>query len=996
MMSVKTITKRLVAAPPYVLSRWRWLRCSGCFTLRTNSTFDTVTPFIHSSPMAMDTHTPSLLGRRLLLTMALGTAVIVAPVRSLGAPAPTKNLAVQSVAVSATSVITGQWTTYTIAVKNTVNAPQSSSSFTITLPTGFSLPTSLNPACSGTVCSMGAFTALQTKTMTVTLLPGGTCGSMKNLTVTLPTDANSADNSKSVGVMHACPVINLGLLSLTASPATVSVGQRVTYAITIMNKGNIAVSSSPFTLSMPAGFSTWGSVGVTCSGNACSAGAFNAGNTKTVRITLIAGGACGTKSLSISLQQDANNTDNTGSVPVTVSGCTTPTSSVGFLPSSPPSSPSSTSTSRSSSSSSVSSSSIRSSSSSSTSSPSPSLSVTKTANPVVALPGGAVAYTIVVSNAATAGTAPAVKLTDTLPGGFTTTVAQVTGGGTCTVVNTGTTVVTCPNIGPLAPGASKTVTIIATIPSGNFCSPDPFGNTVTVSTNETTTTDDRTATADVAVRCPPDLMIEGGLPPLALGKGGLGKFTVRNIGLGSAALSQFEAVFPSGLRATDAYWRGLDAIPGETTPGACNIALDTPSIGLMTVSCSFGTLPMNKGVVVVVDMTSFSCAPSPASVQARASTTSLQSRTDNDALSLPTSVSCGTSADLSIATSCTDALIGGPGDLRSCYLRVSNLSSNTKVDSVVLSAGGGADLSPEAAVTDTGSPCTVNAGARSITCALGTFQPGTQRTVRVDARMAAAPSCGSIGRLPASVVGGGNDSNTANNSTQVQMFLACASQMTCGSTCNDALRRSVDGDGNGVITQIEKDAVIALARGYNDAAPASVAACCAVNPLACSLGDLRSCGLRSASAQRPSFFLARIWRGIARFSTFWISPTIAQSTTIADANADGIVNAIDLLLLERFLKSQPTCGDGFVAIGEQCDDGNALSIDGCSAMCTMEYDMNGDGLVTPVDAQIIISKLSNPPPQPDLRYDVNKDGIVSALDAQIVINYLTVQRDRSL
>ena len=72
-------------------------------------------------------------------------------------------------------------------------------------------------------------------------------------------------------------------------------------------------------------------------------------------------------------------------------------------------------------------------------------------------------------------------------------------------------------------------------------------------------------------------------------------------------------------------------------------------------------------------------------------------------------------------------------------------------------------------------------------------------------------------------------------------------------------------------------------------------------------------------------------------------PALAASTACkADLTADGVVNFADLAVLKSvFFQScndpAPTCGDG-VAQGpkEQCDDGNVLSGDGCSATCTLE------------------------------------------------------------
>jgi len=72
-------------------------------------------------------------------------------------------------------------------------------------------------------------------------------------------------------------------------------------------------------------------------------------------------------------------------------------------------------------------------------------------------------------------------------------------------------------------------------------------------------------------------------------------------------------------------------------------------------------------------------------------------------------------------------------------------------------------------------------------------------------------------------------------------------------------------------------------------------------------------------------------------------PALAASTACkADLNGDLVVNFADLAVLksvffQRCGQSGPTCGDN-VAQGptEQCDDGNVLNGDGCSATCTLE------------------------------------------------------------
>jgi cysteine-rich repeat protein len=40
--------------------------------------------------------------------------------------------------------------------------------------------------------------------------------------------------------------------------------------------------------------------------------------------------------------------------------------------------------------------------------------------------------------------------------------------------------------------------------------------------------------------------------------------------------------------------------------------------------------------------------------------------------------------------------------------------------------------------------------------------------------------------------------------------------------------------------------------------------------------------------------------------------------------------------VHRILAYNDKCGDGYTDAGEQCDDGNLISGDGCSSTCTIE------------------------------------------------------------
>lgn len=109
---------------------------------------------------------------------------------------------------------------------------------------------------------------------------------------------------------------------------------------------------------------------------------------------------------------------------------------------------------------------------------------------------------------------------------------------------------------------------------------------------------------------------------------------------------------------------------------------------------------------------------------------------------------------------------------------------------------------------------------------------------------------------------------------------------------------------------------------------------------------------------------------------------------------------------------QPVCGNGAIETGEQCDDQNSDSGDGCSSTCQTEpviswhktlmpMDANNDGSVTATDVTSVIAYLNNIPPNtqavnpyvtPTPRYpDVNNDGFVTPQDALIIINWISSQ-----
>jgi len=66
------------------------------------------------------------------------------------------------------------------------------------------------------------------------------------------------------------------------------------------------------------------------------------------------------------------------------------------------------------------------------------------------------------------------------------------------------------------------------------------------------------------------------------------------------------------------------------------------------------------------------------------------------------------------------------------------------------------------------------------------------------------------------------------------------------------------------------------------------------------------------------------------------------------------------------------CGNGVLDSGEQCDDGNTVNNDGCSATCVVEPDTDNDGVVDAVD-----NCITSPNPN---QLDTDGDGIGDACD----------------
>jgi len=80
----------------------------------------------------------------------------------------------------------------------------------------------------------------------------------------------------------------------------------------------------------------------------------------------------------------------------------------------------------------------------------------------------------------------------------------------------------------------------------------------------------------------------------------------------------------------------------------------------------------------------------------------------------------------------------------------------------------------------------------------------------------------------------------------------------------------------------------------------------------------------------------------AFLSEFGISVAALGGDVVVGARSDSVGAPWAGAAYRCVLGAQPVCGNGVVEVGEQCDDGNVVPNDGCSATCTLEC---GDGVL---------------------------------------------------
>jgi uncharacterized repeat protein (TIGR01451 family) len=487
----------------------------------------------------------------------------------------------------------------------------------------------------------------------------------------------------------AAPTVNL-TLTKADTPDPVNVGGALTYTLTVTNNGSTPATVVTLTDPLPSSVAfnssstTQGSCAQSSGTVTCSLGTLNASASATVTITVIPGPGAApavTNTATVSsAEADANPADNSASATTTVTATTVD------------------------------------------------LALTKSDAPDPATVGGALTYTLTVTNNGPS-TATSVVLSDPLPAAlsFSSFTASQ---GACTH-SAGT--VTCP-LGTLVNGASATVTITATVgaaavPSvtntASVTSAESDSNTANNSASATTTVIGPTADVSVTKLDTPDPVIVGALLTYSI--------TVSNAGPDPATTVTLTDVLPASLTFQSF----------ATSQGSCSRAGNT-------VTCTLGTIASGANATVTITGT-----PGPAAVPSVTNTTSVTT-TASDPVPANNSASATTtvnpSADLSLTKIDTPDPVGTNSTL--VYTVTVFNAGPSPATGVVLT-----DTLPAGVTFVSASPSCV-AVALVVTCNLGTVASGASSPVTISV------TTGGVTTLTnsASVTANEPDPNLANNS----------------------------------------------------------------------------------------------------------------------------------------------------------------------------------------------------------------------------------------
>ena len=415
---------------------------------------------------------------------------------------------------AAASGTVGSNLTYTITVTNLSGSnTATASTLTDALPSGLTFVSATSSV--GSVSSSGGIVTANlgdlapgaSATITLVGLPNA-AGSLTNTAEvsTSAGDSNSANNVAAASTTISAAgsgAADLGVTKTAAASGTV--GSNLTYTITVTNlSGSNTATASTLTDALPSGLtfvSATSSVGsVSSSGGVVTANLGDLAPGASATITLVglpnaAGNLTNTAVVSTS-SGDSNGANNVAAANTTISAAGSGAAD---------------------------------------------LAVTKTA-PATGTVGSNLTYTITVTNLSGSNTATAAVLTDPLPAGLTFVSASSSVG---TASNSGGVITA--NLGDLAPGASATITVVATPSAASSLTNTAMVSTSAGDVNLSNNTASATTTVNTAAQANVSITKIASPDPDTVGQNLTYTITVQNSGGADAAGTSVSDVLPAGV-----------------------------------------------------------------------------------------------------------------------------------------------------------------------------------------------------------------------------------------------------------------------------------------------------------------------------------------------------------------------------------------------------------------------------------------------------------------
>ena len=378
------------------------------------------------------------------------------------------------------------------------------------------------------------------------------------------------------------------------------------------------------------------------------------------------------------------------------------------------------------------------------------LSIIKSDSPDPVTAGGALTYTITVTNNGPS-TASNVVVTDTIPGG-TTFVSATASQGSCS----GTGTVTC-SLGSLTNGASVTVTIVVTPNTAGTISNKA---SVSSSTSDPSSSNNTTPWIYTTVNSPPsntsDLSISKTDSPDPVTAGGTLTYTitVTNAGPNTA----------TNVTVTDTLPGSVSNISASGSGWTCNVS------GYV-VTCSLGSLNNNASATVTITVT----APSSGgTIINSASVSATQNDPDISDNTTSTSTTVTPSANLSITKTDSPDPVTASGIL-TYTITVTNLGPSLATNVTVT------DTLPAGVsnVSATGTGWSCSSSTSSVTCTRGSLGVGSAPNISI---LLTVPAEGGSITNTAAVAATQNDPDSSNNTATASTMVNASADLSITKT----------------------------------------------------------------------------------------------------------------------------------------------------------------------------------------------------------------------